>query len=210
MGIEGQVAGLLAVPLEEPGEGLPRVHYLQESGVVDQLLVPVGVGGGSGDQLIRHPPELVQKGLIGFAAKAAQHRRLVQAAGGECPGVHIPVPHPLIVGEENLRPAGVRLRHGAYIGQPVQPQQLGAVPGKLLVHPQRQDNEGLSSFPADHLPAEFQLLHRLAQAKALKEGTPSSLDRPLDRFPLVGQKGGMEVAVLQGKAAFRRGHRFAP
>lgn len=57
VGVQRQVVGLGAVPLEEPGQGLPRVHNLQESGVMDQLLVPVGAGRGRGYQLVFDPPE---------------------------------------------------------------------------------------------------------------------------------------------------------
>ena len=57
VGVQRQVVGLCAVPLEEPGQRLPRVHDLQKARVVDKLLVSVGAGRRRGRQLVFHPSE---------------------------------------------------------------------------------------------------------------------------------------------------------
>ncbi len=83
MGIERQVARLLAVALEESRQGLAAVQHAEEVRVVDQFLVPVRVGRGGGDESIWDPGEQRHELLEGIRAVGAQHSRLVETCGAE-------------------------------------------------------------------------------------------------------------------------------
>jgi hypothetical protein len=91
--VQGQVAGLLAVTLEEARQGLAGVHHAQIPGVVDQLLVPVRIRRGRVDRLELDAGERGQELLVGLAAVAAQDAGLVQAGGAEAAGRDVALAH---------------------------------------------------------------------------------------------------------------------
>ena len=101
---------------------------------MDQLLVLVGGRSSRVHQLIPHPLELAQKRLVGLAAKAPQHRRLIQADGGKSCGVDVAVPDPFIVGQQDTASGRFYLVHSPYIRRRLHTQELHRIPSKFLAH----------------------------------------------------------------------------
>ena len=185
MRIQRQVARLGAVPLEKPRQRLPGVHDLEKPGVMDQLLVPVRAGRCRGDQLKSNAAELVQKRLIGLAAEAAQHARLIQTAGGKAGRIDITVPHALIVGQQDGFGRALRFLHGADIARRRHAKQLHRIVRELLPDAQRQHDQRLTTLMLRDNAAVFQLLHRLSEAEPLKQAAPPAGNRPFHRIALV-------------------------
>lgn len=95
--VQRQVAGLLAVALEEACQGLPSVHHTQEASIVDQFLEAVGRRRGRVDEFELDLLEQRQEFLIGLAAVAAQHTGLVQADGAELAHVDLALAYRFVV-----------------------------------------------------------------------------------------------------------------
>ena len=66
MRVEGKVACLLAIALEEARQSLSSVHYAQEPSIVDHFLVTVWRRSSGGDVAVRYRFEQWQELLIGF------------------------------------------------------------------------------------------------------------------------------------------------
>ena len=176
---------------------------------MDQLLVPVRAGRCGRHELETHAPELVQKRLVGLAAEAAQHARLVQTAGSKPGRVDIAVPHTLIIGQQDGFCCVLRLLHGAYIARRLHAQQLHRIVCELLPDAQRQHDQRLTAFMLRDNAAVFQLLHGLAETEPLKQAAPSASYRPFHRVPLVRLERRIYVTVRNSKAGFRSGHDLA-
>ena len=202
--VQRQIVGLGAVPLKEPGEGLSRVHDLQESGIMNQLFQSVWRRRGRGHQLVFHSPEQWEKRLIGLAPEGAQHRRFVQTHRRESRRIDIPVPDPLIVGEKDPVRLLFRFRVRADIYRLRHLQQLHGVPLELLSDAQGKDDQRPAPFPLQDLSAPFQLLHRLSQAKCLKQRPAPTVERPGHRVPLMRFQRRMERRRVHVKPAHRR------
>ncbi len=187
--VQRQVAGLLAVALEEAGQGLAGVHHAQVAGVVDQLLESVRAGGGRRHELELDTSERRQELLIGLAAVAAQHRRFVQAGRAELARRHLALAHALIVRHVDrgrvidfgVRPDEAQ-RHGA-----IASESLFHLAGELLAHAQRGDLQAKGVWVADSdLAHQLQLRGRLVQAEAGKDRPIPALGRPLHDVAGVG------------------------
>ena len=128
---------------------------------MNEFLIAVGARGRGADQFVRNPAEFVQKSLIGLASKRAQDRGFVERGCGELARVDIPIPHPLIIGEQNLPVRCSRFGHVPDICRCRNAQLLDRIATKLLSDTERKYDEGAASSPLCYDSAEFQLLDRL-------------------------------------------------
>ena len=208
--IQRQVVRFRAVPLKKTGQRLPCVHHVQVSGIVNQLFIPVRRGCGRRDQFVLHVPEFRQKCLVGLAPETTQHAGLVQAGGREIIRADISVTYPLIVRHEDFPLCRFHLFHGPHIARRVLPSKHAhRVPGKFLFHPKRQHDQRLPAFLFRHQAAKFQLLHRLPQAEALKQGPFAPPYGPDHRVPLVRFQRRVHLGGVHLEPTFRRDHHLS-
>ena len=195
-GVEGQVVGLGAIPLEKPRESLAGVHDLKETCVVDKFFVPVGRRGGRIDQLIPDALELVQEHLVGLAAETAQGGCLVQAHGREAPRVNVSIPHSLIVGHEDGGVRGVRLGHVPDVDRRGHVQQIFGVVHKFPLDVEGQDDERLAAGVFLHQPAPLKLHGGLAEAEPGEQRPPAAPHGPQHAGALVWLQYRVQLAFV--------------
>ncbi|MFB9187250.1 hypothetical protein ACFFX1_54775 [Dactylosporangium sucinum] len=194
--VQREVVRLGGVPLEEPGECLAGVHDAEEPGVVDELLVPVGAGGGGGNESVLDLVEQGQERLVGLGPERAEDGRLVEAGGVEQVRVKPAVADGLVVGEVDAGPVDLVVAADESDGD----AEHGGVADELLPHAEGADDEGLVAGVVEDKPERLQLHHRLAEAERGEDRAPAAVDSPADDGCLVGFEERVDVGGVDVEA----------
>ncbi|WP_422097508.1 hypothetical protein [Variovorax sp.] len=180
--VEGQVAGLLAVALEEACQGLAGIHDAEVARVVDQLLESVRARRGGADELELDGFERGQELLIGLAAVAAQHARLVEAGRAEAPRRDVALAHRLVVRHVDRR--GVIdlavVADEAQVDGLLADEPVGNFCEEFLAHAERENLQPQAWPVQADLPQDLELRGGLVQTEAREDGAAAALQGPAD------------------------------
>ena len=183
--IKGQVVRLGGIPFEKTSKGLPGVHDLQKTCIVNQLFIPVRGRRGRIGQLILDPLELQHKALVRLRAEAAQSGRFIQRNSSKAVRVNVTISDTLIVRQDNGCAACLHLCHRAAVGRFGHPQQIHGICLELRQHVQGHHNEHLSAFMFLQEAAPFELHDGLSQTKPGKDTPAAPTQCPQDTDALV-------------------------